>query len=114
MHFERSLSGPSRGQYLVQVERVLKKRKLGPDNDPSNLARNFFLQIKYAESPCFFLKTNLDQIMTPRKPKLGPDDDTTEYIYIYTEAAAVYIYICGGGLVFCLPFAFLKDKNSIF
>ena len=50
MHFEGSLSGPSRGQYLVQVERVLKERKLGPDNDPSNFCAQLFFQKKCAET----------------------------------------------------------------
>ena len=43
----------------------------------------------FFDKPCF-KKTDLDQIMTPQKPKLGPDNDTTACIYIYIY---VYIYI---------------------
>ena len=63
MHFEGSLCGPSGGQCLVQVERVLKNRKLGPDNDPLKFCAQLFFPKKSAETPvlivffdqpCFF------------------------------------------------------------
>ena len=67
-------------------------------------ARNFFVQknvlkpyfIVFFDKQCF-KKANLDQIITPEKAKLGPDNNSTActYIYIY-----VYIYIC----VYCVQF----------
>ena len=44
-------------------------KQFGPDNDPHTL----------------------DQIMTPEKPKLGPDNNFTTYIYI---CIYIYIFIC--------------------
>ena len=92
MHFEGSLFGPSRGQYLVQIGCVLKNANLDQIMTPECFARNFFFFKKkswnpYFYSVCltkgFYAKTNLYQIMTPQKAKLGPDNNTTAYIYIY-------------------------------
>ena len=49
-HFEGSLSGPSRGQYLVQVERVFKNANLDQIMTPFVL---FFT--KCAETPIFIV-----------------------------------------------------------
>ena len=90
MHFEVLLSGPSRCYCLGQVDCNLKMANLDQIITPQICARNFF-QIKSAENPYFivlfdkqcFVKTNLAQIITPQKAKLGPDNNTTAYIYIY-------------------------------
>ena len=36
------------------------------------------------------LKTNLDQAITPQKARLGPDNNSTTYIYLYIE---IYAYM---------------------
>ena len=42
--------------------------------------------IVFFDNWCFIKKkTNLDQIITFKTPKLGPDNNTTAYIYIYIE-----------------------------
>ena len=43
----------------------------------------------------FGKKTNLAQMITPQKAKLGPDDNTTACIDVY-----IYIYICAAGCFF--------------
>ena len=58
---------------------------------PEIYVRNFCFQKKglkplfllYFVTKGFYTKTNLDQIMTSHKAKLGPDNNTTAYIYIY-------------------------------
>ena len=54
--------------------------------------RAIFFPKKRAETPifivffgnrCFGKKTNLDQIITSKRAKLGPDNNSTAYIYIY-------------------------------
>ena len=71
----------------------LKKRQLGPDNNFQNFCAQFFFPKKRAETPIFIVflaigvlekKTNLDQIITSKRAKLGPDNNSTAYIYIYT------------------------------
>ena len=96
------------GQYLVQVGVSIwsklgafkKKRKLGPDNNPWNVCAQLFFSKKKGWNPkflqCFltnsvFEKTNLDQIMTHQKAKLGPDNNTKNYIYV---CVYVCIYLC--------------------
>ena len=67
---------------------------------PEIFARNFFCYKKCAETSSFIVlfdkqclkKANLDQIITPQKAKLGPENNSTAYIYIY-------IHICASGLV---------------
>ena len=55
MHFEGSLSGPSRGQYLVQVGRVKKNANLDQVMTPEIFARNYFFSTKRAETPMFIV-----------------------------------------------------------
>ena len=73
----------------------LKNYQLGSDNNTSNLRAQFFFKNKKLLKPYFIVffwqtvfceKTNLAQIITPQKAKLGPDNNTTAYIYIYIYA----------------------------
>ena len=62
----------------------LKKRQLGPNNNFHFFACNCLFK-KCVETPTFivfwgnrcFRKTNLDQIITSKTPKLGPDNNST-------------------------------------
>ena len=66
-----------------------KKGQLGPDNNFENLRAIFFYR-KCAETPIFivfltnnvFKKANLAQLITLKMAKLGPDNNSTTYIYI--------------------------------
>ena len=80
--------------YLVQVGCVLKNANLD-----QIITSKFFLRAifpKNAETTTCFIffaigvleKTNLDQIITSKTPKLGPDNNSTAYIYICLS----YIY----------------------
>ena len=83
-HFWMLLSGPSwlllSGPSWVR----LKKRQLGPDNNIQIFSAQLF-SMKMAETPIFivffdnrcFIKTNLDQIITFKRAKLGPDNNST-------------------------------------
>ena len=67
----------------------LKNDQLGPDNNTSNLRAHFFQKQK-CWNPYFIVfwqtvfckKTNLAQIITPQKAKLGPDNKHHS-IYLY-------------------------------
>ena len=93
MHFEVLLSGPSRCYYLGQVDCNLEMANLAQIITPQNCARNFFQKKKcwnpkfYSvfDKQCFVNKANLAQIITPQKAKLGPDNNTTAYIYRFRE-----------------------------
>ena len=92
-HFWMLLSGPSWMLLSGPSWLRLKKCQLGPDNNIQNFCAQFFFQKKRAETPifivffgnrCFGKKANLDQIITSKRAKLGPDNNTTAiYIYIY-------------------------------
>ena len=91
-HFWKLLSGQVGSYYLVQVDCVLKNANLDQIITSKFFARNFFFQKKRAETPIFIVfwgnrsfgkKTNLDQIITSKRAKLGPDSNSTAYIYIY-------------------------------
>ena len=81
--------------YLVQVDCVLKNANLDQTITSKFFARNFFSKKKRADTPifivffgnrCFGKKTNLDQIITSKRAKLGPDNNSTAiYIYMYRE-----------------------------
>ena len=85
MHFEGSLSGPSRGQYLVQVGGVSENANLDQIMTPQIFVRNFFFK-KRVESPIFivlfdkgfYTKTNLHIYI---------------YVYVYVY---IYTYVQGG------------------
>ena len=103
MHFEVLLSGPSRCYYLGQVDCNLKMANLAQIITPQICASNLFSKRKcwnpyfivLFDKQCFVKKTNLAQIITPQMAKLGPDNNTTAYIYIYiyTDAFAL-INLC--------------------
>ena len=78
--------------YLVQVDCILKNANLDQIITSNFFVHNFFFQKKGAETPIFivffgnrcFRKTNLDQIITSKRAKLGPDNNLTAiHIYIY-------------------------------
>ena len=94
-HFWKLLSGPSWKLLSDPSWLRLKKRQLGPANNFQFFCAQFFFQ-KKGLKPLFYsvfwqsvLKNNLDQIITSKRAKLGPDNNFTAYIYIY-----IYIYIC--------------------
>ena len=74
------LSGPSLG--------LLKSGQLGPDNNPYTFAHYFFQKkvlkpyffILFVDKQGFVKKTNLDQIITLKKAKLGPDNSSTAHM----------------------------------
>ena len=75
-----------------------KSANLDQTITPEMFAHNFFRSNKMCWNPylynalwqtMFKKKTNLDQIITPEKAKLGPDNNSTACIYIY-----IYIYPC--------------------
>ena len=89
-HLWKLLSGPSWKLLSGPSWLRLKKRQLGPDNNFQNFcAFQPFFQ-KRAETPIFivffgnrcFGKTNLDQIMTSKRPNLD-QIITPQHIYIY-------------------------------
>ena len=106
-HFWKLLSGPSwkllsgpswkllSGPSWVR----LKKRQLGPDNNFQFFCAHFFPQkmcwnlyfYSVFGNRCFRNKTNLDQIITSKRAKLGPDNNFT---------ACIYIYMVGSGAAF--------------
>ena len=51
------------------------------------------------------IENKLEPDINFQKNKLGPENNSTAYIYIY-------IHTCGHGLVFCLPFMQLFALNS--
>ena len=86
--------------YLVQVDCVFKNANLDQIITSKIFARNFFPK-KRAETPifivffgnrCFGKKTNLDQIITSKTAKLGPENNSTAYIYIYMCIENTHIY----------------------
>ena len=88
-YFRGLLSGPSRAYYLVQGWCVLNMANLDQIITPQSFAHNFFFINKCwkhlflsALTNTVFKKANLDQIITPQKAKLGPDNNSTTYIYI--------------------------------
>ena len=89
----------------------LKKRQLGPDNHFQFFCAQFFPP-KCAETTnfivffcyrCFRKKTNLDQIITSKTPKLGPDNNSTAYIYIYIYFFLSYFQIASAAHISHLP-----------
>ena len=95
-HWAKSklLTGPSWGT---------KKGQLGPVNNIENLRAQFsFYKQCCAEAPIFIVfltnsvkKTNLAQLITLKMAKLGPVNNSTEHIYIYTYICSykhTYIY----------------------
>ena len=91
-HFWKLLSGPSWKLLSGPSWLRLKKRQLGPDNNFQNFCAQFLFPKKKGWNPyfysffgnrCFRKKTNLDQITTSKRAKLGPDNNLTAYIYIY-------------------------------
>ena len=95
-HFEGLLSG--RGYYLVQVECVLKKRKLGPDNNPWFFCAQLFCYKTCAETPIFIVFCDkqcffLNKLGPDNNPSQGrPDQIITPQLYFYMYVY-VYIYI---------------------
>ena len=89
-HIEGLLSGPSKGYYLGQVCCNIKNGQLGPDNNPSYCCAHSFFKKKVLKPlfySVFFLqtvlkKTNLAQRITLQMAKLGPDNNSTAYLYI--------------------------------
>ena len=89
-----------RGYYLVQVGVIFwskfgacKNGQLGPDKNPWFFAHNIFFKINVLflallDKQCYKKKTNLDQVITPEKAKLGPDNNSTAYLFMY-----VYMYM---------------------
>ena len=93
---------PSRCYHLVQVWCFLKMVNLDQKITPEMFARDFLFQ-KKGWTPihkAFWQtmlknKANLDQILTPEKAKLGPDNNFT--IHTHTHIY-IYIYIYPGEL----------------
>ena len=97
-HFWKLLSGPSWKLLSGPSWVRLKNANLDQIITSKCLARNLFVKQKKGWNPYFYSvfvwqsvfykkKTNLDQIITFKNPKLGPDNNSTAciYIYIYRE-----------------------------
>ena len=60
----------------------------------------------------FYKETNLDQIITFKTPKLGPDNNTTAYIYIYICHIAFRPICCLLFLAETTCFALFRGKKK--
>ena len=108
-HFWKLLSGPSWKLLSGPSWLRLKKRQLGPDNNFQNFCAQFFSKKKgwnpYFYSvfwqSVFWKKTNLDQIITSKRAKLGPDNNSTATLLIYIHIYTVCHSLCPTGP--CVP-----------